>query len=66
MDAFIAQCVPGSIRIGADAVSEEGANAIRALSEQELLRRAAELAGKNKVFKSFIGMGYYQAVRFVP
>lgn len=62
MDAFIAECVPQSIRISEDIVSEDGEKAIRALSEQELLRRAKELGGKNKVYRSFIGMGYHQAV----
>lgn len=62
LDAFIAQCVPPSIRIATDKVSEEGPDAIAALSEQELLQRAAELGAQNKVFTSFIGMGYHQAV----
>lgn len=62
MDEFIAQCVPPSIRIAEDAVAEVGPNAIAALSEQELLRRAKELGSKNQVFRSFIGMGYHQAV----
>lgn len=62
MNAFLAECVPGSIRIDSSVVSESGDNAIRALSEEELLRRAKELGNKNKVFRSFIGMGYHQAV----
>lgn len=62
MDAFIAECVPASIRIEKDVVSEEGKRGIRALSEQELLRRAKELGALNKVNRSFIGMGYHQAV----
>ncbi|KAK4704427.1 glycine dehydrogenase, partial [Phenoliferia sp. Uapishka_3] len=62
LDAFIAECVPPSIRIETSVVSEEGENAIVPLSEQELLRRAAELGAKNKVNTSFIGMGYHQAV----
>lgn len=62
MDSFIAECVPQSIRLSEDAVSEHGEDAIRALSEQELLRRAKELGLKNKVYRSFIGMGYHQAV----
>lgn len=63
IEAFIAECVPPSIRIDAKVVSEEGEFAIKALSESELLRRAKELGGQNKVFRSFIGTGYYQAVR---
>ncbi|KAM0753184.1 glycine dehydrogenase [Meredithblackwellia eburnea MCA 4105] len=61
-DAFIDQCVPPSIRIANDKISEDGPNAIAPLSEQELLRRATELGAQNKVFRSFIGMGYHQAV----
>lgn len=57
LDEFIGQCVPPSIRLSSDVLSEEGPNAIKPLSEQELLRRAYELGQKNKVFKSFIGMG---------
>ena len=63
MDDFIAQCVPPSIRIAENVVSEVGPSGIAALSEQELLRRAKELGSKNQVFRSFIGMGYHQAVR---
>ena len=65
MDDFIAECVPASIRISPDIVSEKGEFAIKALSEQELLRRAKELGAKNKVNRSFIGMGYHQAVGLV-
>lgn len=62
LDAFVDACVPPSIRISDKQVSEEGNAAIHALSEQELLRRARQLADKNKVTRSFIGMGYHQAV----
>lgn len=62
LDAFVDAVVPPSIRLGEEAVSSEGPDAIRALSEQELLTRAKELGGKNKVLTSFIGMGYHQAV----
>ncbi|SGY21073.1 BQ5605_C016g08191 [Microbotryum silenes-dioicae] len=64
MDAFINDCVPSSIRISDQEVSETGGRAIVALSEQELLRRATELAKKNRVHRSFIGLGYHQAERF--
>lgn len=62
MDSFVDAVVPGSIRLGEEAVSSTGSNAIKALSEQELLMRAKELGAKNKVLTSFIGMGYHQAV----
>ena len=34
------------------------------MSEGELLRRAKEIGKKNKVTRSFIGLGYHQAVSF--
>lgn len=63
MDAFVDTCVPKEIRLAEDAVSSEGADGIRALSESELLKRAKELGSKNVVARNFIGMGYHQAVR---
>ncbi|KAJ7170055.1 glycine cleavage system P-protein-domain-containing protein [Mycena filopes] len=57
MDKFIAQAVPPKIRVSGDAV-----DSISALSESELHARAKELAGQNKGFKSYIGMGYHCAV----
>ena len=59
MDAFIADTVPEKIRTSATAVSDES---IPALSESELFRRAKELGKANKAFKSYIGMGYHNAV----
>lgn len=59
MDAFIADSVPASIRIEPKVVSDES---IPPLSDSEFGRRAREIAGKNKLFKSYIGMGYHQAV----
>ncbi|POY74536.1 putative Glycine dehydrogenase (aminomethyl-transferring) [Rhodotorula taiwanensis] len=62
LDAFIDDCVPPEIRLEADALADHGPNGIRALSESELLRRAKEIGKKNQVTRSFIGMGYHQAV----
>ncbi|KAL5639102.1 hypothetical protein ACGC1H_006579 [Rhizoctonia solani] len=59
MDAFVRDTVPDSIRVGAQAVSE---HSIPALSESELLQRAEELAHMNEKKRSFIGMGYWNAV----
>lgn len=59
MDAFVADAVPEKIRSSATAVSNES---IPALSESELFRRAKELGQANKPFKSYIGMGYHNAV----
>ncbi|KAJ6575296.1 glycine dehydrogenase-like protein [Mycena capillaripes] len=57
MDKFIAEAVPPKIR-----VSTASVDSIPALSESELHARAKELAGQNKSFKSYIGMGYHCAV----
>jgi glycine dehydrogenase len=59
MEAFVDDAVPRKIRIPADAISDR---AIGALSEAELLRRAKRLGAENKPFKSYIGMGYHNAV----
>ncbi|KAI0296262.1 glycine dehydrogenase [Russula brevipes] len=59
MDAFVDQAVPPKIRIPADIISDK---AIAPLSEAELLRRAKRLGADNQPFKSYIGMGYHNAV----
>ncbi|KAI0830496.1 glycine dehydrogenase [Trametes gibbosa] len=59
MDAFVADTVPEKIRVSETSVSNE---TIPALSESELFQRAKELGRANKHFKSFIGMGYHNAV----
>ena len=59
MDAFIADAVPEKIRSSVKAVSDES---IPALSESELFRRAKELGKANQPYKSYIGMGYHNAV----
>ena len=59
MEDFVAASVPPSIRLPEAAVSNEG---IPALSETDLLKRAKSLAATNKPFKSYIGMGYHNAV----
>ena len=59
MDAFVDEVVPSKIRIPNDAVSD---NVIGPLSEAELLRRAKLLGAENKQYKSYIGMGYHNAV----
>jgi Glycine cleavage system P-protein len=59
LDAFVADTVPQHIRTDSSAVSSES---IPPLSESELLKRAGELAAQNKPFRSYIGMGYWNAV----
>ncbi|KIP02082.1 hypothetical protein PHLGIDRAFT_79656 [Phlebiopsis gigantea 11061_1 CR5-6] len=59
VEAFVADTVPPSIRVAADDVSNAS---IPALTESELFNRARELARANKPVKSYIGMGYHNAV----
>lgn len=59
IDAFVDATVPPKIRVASTSVNNDS---IPALSESQLWRRAKELAGANKPFKSFIGMGYHNAV----
>lgn len=59
MEAFVTDAVPPKIRVSSASVSNE---TIPALTESELHNRARELARKNKPIKSFIGMGYHNAV----
>ena len=59
MDAFVDAAVPSKIRVSTTAVSKES---IPAFSESELYYRAKQLGSYNKPFKSYIGMGYHNAV----
>lgn len=56
MDAFVADTVPRTIRLSSHGVQ------MPSLSESQLHERAKELAALNKPFKSYIGMGYHNAV----
>ncbi|TFK36966.1 glycine cleavage system P-protein-domain-containing protein [Crucibulum laeve] len=59
MDAFVGATVPPKIRVPAASVDN---TSIPAVSESQLHARARELGGQNKLFKSYIGMGYHSAV----
>ncbi|KIO28834.1 hypothetical protein M407DRAFT_242879 [Tulasnella calospora MUT 4182] len=59
MDAFVEDAVPQHIRIPASVVSND---AIPSLTESEMIKRARELANLNKTYRSYIGMGYHNAV----
>ena len=59
MDAFITATVPAHIRIPEDGITNA---TIPSLSESELTRRAKALGRDNKMFKSYIGMGYHNNV----
>lgn len=59
MESFVNETVPPAIRVSESSISNK---TITGLSERELYVRARELADKNKPFKSYIGMGYHNAV----
>lgn len=56
LDQLIDQTVPASIRLGKDLDLPEGMN------EYELINHLRALGSKNKIFKSFIGAGYYNSI----
>ncbi len=56
LDELINQTVPKKIRL------KDSLELGEAMSETELLNNLNELADKNKVFKSFIGLGYYGTI----
>lgn len=53
IDELVNQIVPSAIRL------RKPLNISKPLSEYEYLGRIKEIASKNKVYRSFIGMGYY-------
>ncbi|KAH7908009.1 glycine cleavage system P-protein-domain-containing protein [Hygrophoropsis aurantiaca] len=59
MESFLSATVPPNIRIANSSISD---SSIPALSESELHARAKQLGRMNKAFKSYIGMGYHNAV----
>jgi hypothetical protein len=59
MDAFITATVPAHIRVPEDHITNA---TIPSLSESELTQRAKALGRDNKIFKSYIGMGYHNSV----
>ena len=56
MDQLIYETIPDDIRL------EKKLQLDQAMSEQEYLEHITELASKNLVFKSYIGLGYHQAI----
>lgn len=55
MEQLINETIPSDIRL------KEDLSLAPALSEQEYLEHIQELAAKNLVFKTYIGLGYHQA-----
>ncbi|MBN2669017.1 MAG: aminomethyl-transferring glycine dehydrogenase [Bacteroidales bacterium] len=56
IDELIDQTIPQSIRLKSDL------NLPEALSEYEYMQHIRSIASKNKVFKSYIGLGYYGTI----
>lgn len=56
LDALINETIPAQIRLPKPLNLPEG------MSEWEYLAHLKEIGSKNKIFKSYIGMGYYSAV----
>jgi glycine dehydrogenase len=56
MDQLIAETVPASIRM------QKPLNIPSALSEYEMLKELKKIATHNKVFKSYIGLGYHETI----
>ncbi|AHW60142.1 glycine dehydrogenase (decarboxylating) alpha subunit /glycine dehydrogenase (decarboxylating) beta subunit [Draconibacterium orientale] len=56
MEELLEQTVPSNIRLQQPLKMKEG------LSERKYFRRILELASMNKVFNTYIGMGYYDTI----
>ena len=56
IDALIDETVPSQIRL------KQPLNLAPALTEYEYLRNLKSIASKNKVFKSYLGLGYYDTI----
>src|SRR5438093_12514896 len=56
MDALIDEAIPSRIRLKEPLDLPEG------ISEQQYLRELQSIAARNKVFRSYIGLGYHDCV----
>jgi len=56
LDELIDETIPSQIRL------KEKLNLDEPVSEYEFLQNLKEIAGKNKLFRSYIGMGYYPTI----
>ncbi len=56
MEQLIYETIPSDIRLKEDLALDT------AMSEQEYLEHITELSTKNQVFKTYIGLGYHQAI----
>lgn len=60
LDELIGQTIPSDIRL------KEKLNLPEAMTEREFAEHIAELASKNEIFTSYIGMGWYDTVCPAP
>ena len=60
LDELIDQTIPANIRL------KEPLNLPEAMTEREFAEHIAELASKNEVFTSYIGMGWYDTICLAP
>ena len=56
IDELIEQTIPAAIRL------EKPLNLPEGINEYEYLNHIKEIASKNKIFKSYIGLGYYNTI----
>ncbi len=56
IEELIAKTIPANIRL------TEHLDIAPAVSEQQFIKNLRKIASKNKVFQSFIGMGYYNTI----
>ena len=56
LEQLMEETIPHDIRIG------NGLNLERAISEQEFLEKINKLSKKNKIFSSYIGLGYHESL----
>ena len=56
LDALIDETIPQAIRL------PKALNLPEAMNEYEYLNHLAQLGAKNKLFKTYIGMGYYNCI----
>ncbi len=56
LDSLIDETIPASIRLTEDIKLEKG------ISEYEFSQKIKAIANKNKVYKSYIGLGYYDTI----
>ena len=56
LDQLIDETVPQAIRLNKDLKLDEG------ISEYEYIQQLKEIGSKNRIFKTYIGLGYYDTI----